>query len=85
MRPDYTLGFEVYADADFAGTWNKDTAENDPATVQSRAGYLIRLAGCPILWASRRMREICLSTTEAEYCCLSEALRQVPLIGNRKS
>jgi hypothetical protein len=77
MRPDYNLGFEVYADADFAGTWNKDTAENDPATAQSRAGYLIRLAGCPILWASRLMREICLSTTEAEYCCLSEALRQV--------
>ena len=77
MQPDYNLGFEVYADADFAGTWNKDTAENDPATAQSRAGYLIRLAGCPILWASRLMREICLSTTEAEYCCLSEALRQV--------
>ena len=81
MKPDYNLGFEVFADADFAGTWNKDTAENDPATAQSRAGYLIRLAGCPILWASRLMREICLSTTEAEYCCLSEALRQViPLI-----
>ena len=77
MRPNYDLGFEVYADADFAGTWNKDTAENDPATAQSRAGFLIRLAGCPILWASRLMREICLSTTEAEYCCLSEALRQV--------
>jgi hypothetical protein len=79
--PDPSLGFEVYADADLAGTWNKETASDDPSTARSRLGYVIRYAGCPIVWASKLIPEICLSTTEAEYCSLSEALRQtIPLM-----
>ena len=37
MKPDYTLGFEVYADADFAGIY---VEQGYPETAQSRAGYL---------------------------------------------
>lgn len=81
FKPDETLGLEVFADADLAGTWNKETAENDPSTARSRAGFLIRYAGCPILWSSKLITEICLSTTEAEYVALSEAMRQtVPMM-----
>ena len=80
-RPDTTKGFEVYADADLAGTWNKETAEDDPTTAKSRAGFIIKFLGCPILWSSKLIPEICLSTTEAEYVALSEALRQtIPLM-----
>ena len=81
MKPDHTKGFEVYADADWAGLWHRDTAMDDPATARSRSGILITLAGCPVMWQSRLMSLICLSTTEAEYCTLSDAMRHViPMI-----
>jgi len=80
LQPDDEL-FEVYADADFAGTWNRETAGEDSDTARSRLGYIIKFAGCPITWASRLISEIVLSTTEAEYVALSESLRTViPLL-----
>jgi hypothetical protein len=73
--------FEVYADADFSGLWDKATAMEDPSTAKSRTGYVILYAGCPILWASRLQSEKALSTTEAEYLSLSTALREtIPLM-----
>jgi hypothetical protein len=73
--------FEVYADADFSGLWDKDTAMEDPSTAKSRSGYVILYAGCPILWTSRLQSETALSTTEAEYLSLSSALREtIPLM-----
>ena len=49
--------FECYADADFCGLWDKDRAEKDPSTGRSRTGYIIRFAGCPIIWASKLQTE----------------------------
>jgi hypothetical protein len=73
--------FEVYADADFSGLWDKETAMDDPSTAKSRSGYVILYAGCPILWTSRLQSETALSTTEAEYLSLSSALREtIPLM-----
>ncbi len=46
-----------------------------------RTGFVIRYAGCPIGWCSKLQTEIALSTAEAEYIALSQALREViPLI-----
>ena len=54
-----------------------DNAEN----VMSRKGFVLRYAGCPIGWCSKLQTEIALSTAEAEYIVLSQALREViPLI-----
>jgi hypothetical protein len=73
--------FEVYADADFCGNWNADTAHLDPATAKSRAGYVVTLHGVPVIWHSKLISQICLSTTEAEYCCLSQSLRDtIPIM-----
>ena len=71
------VSFECYADADFCGLWDKDTAEEDPNTAKSRMGYMLTYAKCPIVWASKLAGPFCLSTTEAEYVALSSALRQV--------
>jgi hypothetical protein len=71
------ISFECYADADFCGLWNRDTAEHDQSTAKSRLGYLLTYAACPIVWCSKLAGPICLSTTEAEYVALSVALRQV--------
>ena len=43
----------------------------------SHTGYVIKYAGCPILWCSKLQTEIALSTTEAEYIALSQAMREV--------
>jgi hypothetical protein len=77
LKPEPNKRFEVYADAALGGAWDSQFAEDDPDTARSRMGYVIRYAGCPIFWSSRLIPEICLSTTEAEYCALSEAMRQV--------
>jgi ATP-binding cassette subfamily B (MDR/TAP) protein 1 len=73
--------FDVYVDADFAGNWNKEEAEDDGSTARSRYGYFIRYMGCPILWASKLQTEIALSSTESEFIGLSHALRTtIPLM-----
>ena len=69
--------FECYADADFCGLWNQDTAEHDSNTARSRIGYILTYAACPLVWCSKLAGPHCLSTTEAEYISLSVALRQV--------
>ena len=76
MKPKKGRGFEVYADADFAGGFNKHNAE-DTATAKSRTCYHIMFNGCLIYTHSKLQTEIALNTTEAEYICLSQALRTV--------
>ena len=77
--PDKTKGLEVYVDASFAGDWSSESSE-EPSSVMSRTGYVIRYANCPIVWASKLQTEIALSTTEAEYVALSQAMRDaVPI------
>ena len=76
FNPCKDKSFETYADADFAGNWNKNTAEEDPSTAKSRSGYLITLGSSPVLWSSKLQTQIALSTTEAEYMALSQALRE---------
>jgi len=81
LDPRIDKSLEVYADADFAGNWNKATAASDASTAKSRSGFVITFAGCPILWSSKLQTQIALSTTEAEYISLSESLRSaIPLM-----
>ena len=64
----------VYPDADFSGLYNNDPFTSS-TSAKSRTGYLIKLAGCPLLWKSQLQRTIALSTAESEYNALSQALR----------
>ena len=66
--------FEVYADADFSGGYQKGHTD-DPNTAKSRSAYHIMYNGCLIYWSSKLQTETALSTTEAEYICLSQSLR----------
>ena len=75
-KPDRSKGLECYVDADFAGGWIQANASN-AENVLSRTGYVIMYANCPILWVSRLQTEIALSTAEAEYITLLQALRDV--------
>ena len=75
-QPDTSKGLECYVDADFAGGWSNADAD-DAENVMSRTGYVIMYANCPIFWASKLQTEIALSTAEAEYIALSQALRRL--------
>ena len=62
------------------GLYGKEKREN-PDNVKSRAGHVMLLNGCPIIWSSKLMQQIALSTMMAEYYALSAAMKEVlPLI-----
>ena len=70
---DKSRGLEVYVDADFDCGWNMADS-NNAYNVLSRTGFVIRYAGCPVIWSSKLQTEISLSTAEAEYIAMSQAL-----------
>ena len=76
LDPSGPLSLDCYPDADFAGLW-KHEHPDDPHCVRSRTGYVITLAGCPVIWTSKMQTEIALSTMEAEYVALSSACRDL--------
>ena len=81
LRPRKDQSIKVYVDADFCGSYDKLTSMDDISTAKSRTGYVIMFCGCPIIWNSKLQTQIALSTTEAEYIGLSQALRDmIPII-----
>ncbi len=74
FKPDPTKSFECYCDAVFSGLWNKAFAPVDPHISKSRSGWIIFYAGCPISWASKLQSQVAMSTTEAEYIAMPQAL-----------
>ena len=76
MTIDKKKGLECYVDADFAGGFCK-TEPTNPRDCLSRTGYIIKYAGCSIVWSSKLQLMIALSMTEAEYMALSTAAREV--------
>lgn len=77
FKPDITKSLECFVDSDFSGNWHKDDAADDMDTARSRTGYIIRYAGCPLVWGSKLQTHIALSSTEAEYIAISTAMREV--------
>jgi hypothetical protein len=73
-QPDPKKGFDCYCDADFSGNWNREVAPVDPSTANSRSRWIIFYARCPVSWASTFQSQIALSTTEAKYIAMSQAL-----------
>ncbi len=61
-------GLIAYADADWAA---------DVASWKSVTGNVVKLAGGPVSWVSRKQKTIALSSTEAEYMSLSDTARQL--------
>ena len=80
FSPDRQKSMEIFVDASFAGDWNQAWSE-EPSSVMSRTGYVIKYTNCPIIWCSKLQTEIALSTTESEYIAFSQSLRDaLPLM-----
>ena len=45
--------------------------------MHSRGGWVITVASCPVIWKSKLLPLICLSTMESEYVALSTACRDL--------
>ena len=76
LKPSEQFEVDIFVDADFAGLWPHEE-KSDPVCVKSCEGYVITVAGCPIIWNSKLMPEIALSTMEAEYNTLSLCMQAV--------
>jgi hypothetical protein len=77
MSPQDSLHVDCYVDADFAGLF-PEASKQDPVSVKSRTRYVILFKGAPLLlWASKMQTQITLSTMEAKYIALSEAMRDL--------
>ena len=74
--PQTSLRVDCYINADFAGSFSVANKQ-DPLSVKSRTGYVIMHQGTPLLWASKMQTQIALSTMEAEYIALSQAMRDL--------
>ena len=81
FKSDFTIGLEMFCDADFAGLWKSEDPQNADS-VRSRTGFVIKLYGCPLLWTSRMQTEVACSTLEAEYIALSSGMREIIPIRN---
>ena len=57
-----------FTDSDYAG---------DPQTRRSVTGYIIYVMGVPVIWRSKSQKCVTLSSSEAEWYALSEAVKEV--------
>ena len=76
FRPSKDWQVDCYCDADFAGLWGSEDPA-DPIVSKSRTGFVILLAGCPLLWKSTLQTETSVSTMMAEHVALSSAMREL--------
>ena len=76
FRPHSGFQVDCWVDADFCGLWGSEHPE-DPTVAKSRSGYVITVAGCPLMWVSKLQTEVSVSTMMAEYVALSQAMRDM--------
>jgi hypothetical protein len=62
------FSIDAYADADWAG---------DLDTRKSTSGFVVRVNGAAIAWASRKQKSVATSTFEAEYVAAAVAAKEV--------
>jgi hypothetical protein len=81
LHPNLKIALDMYEGADFADMGCCDAKTQDPVCVKSCNGYILLLAGCPLLWASKLQMEMATSTWEANsLCSVQEWLILVRLI-----
>lgn len=76
---------DCYPDANFTGMYGHEKP-TDPACIKIQTGYVIRFAGCPVLWQSKLQTETALSTMEAKIVALAHSCKEMfPIIDINKS
>ena len=78
MTPDMEIEkglwkIKAFSDSEFGG---------NPGDRISVGGWIIYFQNVPVLWCSRAMRSVTLSSTEAEYVAMSEVVKDLIFIRN---
>ena len=60
-----------FSDSDYAG---------DPDSRRSVSGFILYVRGVPICWRSKAQRSVTLSSSEAEWVALSEAVKEIMFV-----
>ena len=60
-----------FSDSDYAG---------DPESRRSVSGFILYVKGVPISWRSKAQRSVTLSSSEAEWVALSEAVKEIMFV-----
>jgi Reverse transcriptase (RNA-dependent DNA polymerase)/gag-polypeptide of LTR copia-type/Zinc knuckle len=68
---DLEWNLKIFCDSDWAG---------DPETRISVTGFVIYLLDVPVCWRSKSQKGVTLSSTEAEYVAISEAVKEVKFV-----
>jgi hypothetical protein len=68
---DHGWDLKIFCESDWAG---------DPKTRVSVTGFIIYLLNVPICWRSQSQKGVTLSSTEAEYVAISEAIKELKFI-----
>ena len=68
---DLGWNLKIFCDSDWAG---------DPETRISVTGFVIYLLDVPVCWRSKSQKGVTLSSTEAEYVAISEAVKEVKFV-----
>ena len=76
LDPCKELRIDSYPDADFAGLYGHEKS-SDPVCAKSRTGFVINVANCPVLWASKLQTQTALSTMEAEINALAHCCKEL--------
>jgi hypothetical protein len=71
LDDDFSWNLKVFYDSDWAG---------EPETRVSVTGFVIYLLDVPVCWRSKSQKGVTLSSTEAEYVAISEAVKEVKFI-----
>jgi hypothetical protein len=61
----------IYSDSDYA---------TDPENRLSVSGFVLYLCGVPICWRTKQQRSVTLSSSEAEFVALSEAVKEIRFV-----
>ena len=73
ITPTKEHRIDCYVDVDFFGI----DQDQDPISVKSKTGYIIKFMGVPLQWVSKLQNQIILGTMEAEYIALSQSMRDL--------
>lgn len=70
---DNTIRIQAFSDSDWAG---------DLDDRKSITGFIIKIDGCTVSWASKKQSIVSMSSAEAEYIALAETAKEVLWIKN---
>ena len=69
MSPTHAyVNIDTWTDADWGG---------DPVDRKSTTGYIVKLNGCTVSWATRKQKTVAISTAEAEYMAISAGVQEL--------